>query len=96
MIKNKMALLGAVATLGMLGGGFVSPAQAIVYNVSARLADGGFVTGSFDYSSNTYSDWSINVLSVSATGLSAPYTAILNLALGKGCRKKDNGKGEQN
>ena len=22
--------------------------------------------------------------------------AILNLALGKGCRKKDNGKGEQN
>ena len=74
MIKNKMALLGAVATLGMLGGGFVSPAQAVVYNVSGRLADGGFVNGSFNYSPNTYSDWSINVLSVSATGLSAPYT----------------------
>jgi len=39
MIKNKMALLGAVATLGMLGGGFVSPAQAVVYNVSGRLED---------------------------------------------------------
>jgi len=26
MIKNKMALLGAVATLGMVGGGLVSPA----------------------------------------------------------------------
>ena len=37
MIKNKMALLGAVATLGMVGGGFVSPAQAIVYNVSGQL-----------------------------------------------------------
>jgi hypothetical protein len=24
------------------------------------------------------------------------FSAILNLALGKGCRKKDNGKGEQN
>jgi len=30
MIKNKMALLGAVATLGMVGGAFISPAQAIV------------------------------------------------------------------
>jgi hypothetical protein len=74
MIKNKMALLGAVATLGVLGGGFVSPAQAIVYNVSGRLADGGFVDGSFNYSPNTYSDWRINVLSVSSSGLSAPYT----------------------
>jgi hypothetical protein len=73
MIKNKMALLGAVATLGMVGGGFVSPAQAVVYNVSGRLADNGFVSGSFNYSSNTYTDWSINVLSASSAGLSGAY-----------------------
>ena len=56
MIKNKMALLGAVATLGMVGGGFVSPAQAIVYNVSGQLADGNALSGSFDYSPNTYTN----------------------------------------
>jgi hypothetical protein len=33
MIKNKMALLGAVTTLGMMGGVLASPAQAI------RLSD---------------------------------------------------------
>ena len=59
MIKTKMALLGAVAILGMVGGGFVSPAQAIVYNVSGQLADGSTLGGSFNYSPNTYSDWNI-------------------------------------
>jgi hypothetical protein len=71
MIKNKMALLGAVATLGVLGGGFVFPAQAIVYNVSGQLADGNPISGSFDYSPNTYSNWNI----VIARGvLAASYT----------------------
>jgi hypothetical protein len=71
MIKNKMALLGAVATLGMLGGGFVSPAQAIVYNVSGQLADGNTLGGSFDYSSNSYSNWNI---SITGGTLAANYT----------------------
>lgn len=61
MIKNKMALLGAVATLGMLGGGFVSPAQAVVYNVSGQLANGTALGGSFNYSSNSYSNWNISI-----------------------------------
>jgi hypothetical protein len=71
MIKNKMALFGAVATLGMLGGGFISPAQAIVYNVSGTLADSSTLSGSFDYSPNTYSNWNISI-----TGglLAADYT----------------------
>jgi len=74
MIKNKMALLGAVATLGVLGGGFVSPAQAIVYNVSGRLADGGFVNGSFNYSPNTYSDWNITIAGTNVSlGLNTTY-----------------------
>jgi hypothetical protein len=61
MIKNKMALLGAVATLGMVGGGFVFPAQAIVYNVSANLAGGGTLSGFFDYTPTTYTDWDFTV-----------------------------------
>ena len=71
MIKNKMALFGAVATLGMLGGGFISPAQAIVYNVSGTLADSSTLSGSFDYSPDTYSNWNISI-----TGglLAADYT----------------------
>jgi hypothetical protein len=71
MIKNKMALFGAVATLGMLGGGFISPAQAIVYNVSGTLADTSTLSGSFDYSPDTYSNWNISI-----TGglLAADYT----------------------
>ena len=71
MIKNKIALFGAVATLGMLGGGFISPAQAIVYNVSGTLADSSTLSGSFDYSPDTYSNWNISI-----TGglLAADYT----------------------
>jgi hypothetical protein len=66
--------LGAVATLGVLGGGFVSPAQAIVYNVSGRLADGGFVNGSFNYSPNTYSDWNITIAGTNVSlGLNTTY-----------------------
>jgi hypothetical protein len=68
MIKNKMALLGAVATFGMLGGGFVSPAQAIVYNVSGQLADSAPLTGSFDYTPNTYTNWNITIGGSSAFG----------------------------
>ena len=68
MIKNKMALLGAVATLGMLGGGFVSPAQAVVYNVSANLAGGGTLSGSFDYTPTNYTNWDFTVSGV-ALGL---------------------------
>lgn len=71
MIKNKMALLGAVATLGMVGGGFVSPAQAIVYNVSGTLADNAILSGSFNYSSNSYSNWNI---SITGGALGANYT----------------------
>ena len=74
MIKNKMALLGAVATLGVLGGGFVSPAQAIVYNVSGLLADGGSVAGSFNYSPTTYSDWNITIAGTNVSlGLNTTY-----------------------
>jgi hypothetical protein len=58
----------------MLGGGFVSPAQAIVYNVSGQLADGNALSGSFDYSSNTYTNWNI---SITGGALAANYTAIL-------------------
>ena len=61
MIKNKIALLGAVATLGVIGGGFISPAQAIVYNVSGLLADNTTLSGSFDYTPNTYSNWNITI-----------------------------------
>jgi hypothetical protein len=71
MIKSKIALLGAVATLGVLGGGFVSPAQAIFYNVSGTLADGSGLSGSFNYSPNTYSDWNI---SITGGALATSYT----------------------
>jgi len=70
MIKNKMALLGAVATLGMLGGSFVSPAQAIVYNVSANIAGGGTLSGSFDYTPTNYSDWNLTVAGTNFLGSS--------------------------
>ena len=64
MIKNKMALLGAAATLGVMGGAFVSPAQAIslTYNLqNASFTSGGLITGSFDYdaSNSTYSAFSL-------------------------------------
>ncbi len=72
MIKTKMALLGAVATLGMVGGGFVSPAQAIVYDVSATLADNAILSGSFDYSSGTYTNWNITI------GNSSVFSATYN------------------
>ena len=64
MIKNKMALLGAAATLGVMGGAFVSPAQAIplTYNLeNASFTSGGLITGSFNYdaSNSTYSAFSL-------------------------------------
>ena len=64
MIKNKMALLGAAATLGVMGGAFVSPAQAIslTYNLeNGSFTSGGLITGSFNYdaSNSTYSAFSL-------------------------------------
>ena len=37
------------------------PAQAISYNVSGNLADGGSVSGSFDYNPNNYTNWNISI-----------------------------------
>jgi hypothetical protein len=37
------------------------PAQAILYNVTGKLADGGNLTGSFDYNPNTYTNWNISI-----------------------------------
>ena len=42
MIKNKMALLGAVTTFGMMGGAFASPAQAILLSDGGSLTAGGY------------------------------------------------------
>jgi hypothetical protein len=42
MIKNKMALLGAVTTFGMMGGAFASPAQAILLSAGGTLTAGGY------------------------------------------------------
>jgi hypothetical protein len=51
MIKNKMALLGVAATVGVMGGAFVSPAQAISLSagVGQTLTAGGLTLtlGSF-------------------------------------------------
>ena len=42
MIKNKMALLGAVTTFGMMGGAFAFPAQAILLSAGGTLTAGGY------------------------------------------------------
>jgi hypothetical protein len=70
MIKHQVALLGAVATLGILGGGFVSPAQAISikYNVSGTFLGAGNLTGSFDYDSTTSTYQNIDLTSNSLIG----------------------------
>ena len=51
MIKNKMALLGVAATVGVMGGAFVSPAQAITLSAGEgqTLTAGGLTLtlGSF-------------------------------------------------
>ncbi|MFN5515554.1 MAG: hypothetical protein ACK5CA_12645 [Cyanobacteriota bacterium] len=76
MLK-KLAILGAVTTGATLGSFAIAPsAEAILYNVSANLAGGGTISGSFEYSPNTYSNWS---LTVSGTTLgSGTFNTIYN------------------
>jgi len=49
------------------------PAQAISYNVSGNLADGGSVSGSFDYNPNNYTNWNISITNSVATALNRTY-----------------------
>jgi hypothetical protein len=77
MIKNKMALLGAAATVGLMGGAFVSPAQAVsvTYQISDGLfGAGGALTGSFDFdvSNNSYSNFNITSTSTTLGPATAP------------------------
>jgi hypothetical protein len=84
MIKNKMALLGAAATLGVMGGAFVSPAQAIAlqYNLANGIfASGGDLSGSFEYdiATNTYSAFNISSTSSAiAAQTGGDFTYTLN------------------
>lgn len=52
MIKNKMALLGAAATIGMMGGAFVSPAHAITLSDGGTLPAGGYTVTLDSYGSS--------------------------------------------
>ena len=49
------------------------PAHAISYNVTGKLADGGSVSGSFDYNLNNYTNWNIGIAGSSAKVLNVTY-----------------------
>ncbi|MFN5513170.1 MAG: hypothetical protein ACK5CA_00030 [Cyanobacteriota bacterium] len=62
MQTKKLVLLAALTTGATVGSlALTPPAEAILYNVSANLADVGTISGSFEYSPTTYSNWSLIV-----------------------------------
>ncbi|UXE60770.1 MAG: hypothetical protein KA717_35675 [Woronichinia naegeliana WA131] len=62
MALAKLIKTSAMGGVMLMGLNLLSqPAQAILYNVTGKLADGGNLTGSFDYNPNTYTNWNISI-----------------------------------
>jgi hypothetical protein len=62
MVLAKLIKASTMGGVMLMGLNLLSqPAQAISYNVSGNLADGGSVSGSFDYNPNTYTNWNISI-----------------------------------
>ncbi|MFM7575197.1 MAG: hypothetical protein ACKO4S_19050 [Snowella sp.] len=81
MIKNKMALLGAAATLGVMGGAFVSPAQAITLNgFDSWFSAGGVTVGDKTFTLDSFSaNWANADININEIGVgSGIYQVAVN------------------